>query len=354
VGSLGLVNKCERTTSTCAEPFETRTINFQPVTRACWSYTNTFSCVNNDPRSDCNQPKFGACIEEPGSPACVEYDKDLPSTCLHRQHTFRCRIQDATTSQVTNCGSQSYCTNGQCWDTGHPPDSDFAQAVTMLEAGREAGRYLDPATLTVFKGFDNRCVKKLFGLVDCCNKAGTQFGLFTNMNLALGVGAAASSYAFDALFLSDGPNWAIGAIAPNPWAIAVAAMQFAGIIGCSDKEKFTALKKDQRLCHDVGEYCSRKLLFGACLERTHTYCCFNSLLARIINEQGRPQLRRGWGDAKSPDCGGFTPDQLQALNFAKMDLKEFYETLKYDVAGVNGPDAGRTAATVACKVAGKC
>ncbi|MBL0123753.1 MAG: conjugal transfer protein TraN [Betaproteobacteria bacterium] len=89
------------------------------------------------------------------------------------------------------------------------------EAVTMLEAGREAGRYLDPATLTVFKGFDNRCVKKLFGLVDCCNKAGTKFGLFTNLSLALAaVGtvskAATSSYTFDALFVSDAPNWVVG------------------------------------------------------------------------------------------------------------------------------------------------
>ncbi|MBL0123752.1 MAG: conjugal transfer protein TraN [Betaproteobacteria bacterium] len=125
-------------------------------------------------------------------------------------------------------------------------------------------------------------------------------------------------------------------------------------MSCEEKEKFTALKKDQRLCHDIGEACSKKLLFGACLERTHTYCCFNSLLARIINEQGRPQLGRGWGDAKNPDCGGFTPSQLQSLNFAAMDLKEFYETLRYDVAGENGPNTARTSATIACKVAGKC
>ena len=388
VGSLGIVNKCERTTSTCAEPFETRWINFQPVTRACWNYSNTFSCVNNDPRSDCNQPKFGACTEQPGSPTCVEFDKDIANVCLHREHTFQCRIQDATTSQVTNCGSQSYCTNGQCWDTGHPPDSDFARSVTMLEAGREAGRYMDPATLTVFKGFDNRCVKKLFGLVDCCNKGGTQFGMFTNLSLALAAAgtvskAATSSYTFDALFVSDAPNWVVGgfssmfgsgsssalagviagdlsvsnfmvSLVPGPWTIAILAIQYSGIMSCDEKEKVTALKKDQRLCHDIGETCSKKLLFGACLERTHTYCCFNSLLARIINEQGRPQLGRGWGDAKNPDCGGFTPSQLQSLNFAAMDLKEFYETLRYDVAGENGPNTARTSATIACKVAGKC
>ena len=43
----------------------------------------------------------------------------------------------------------------------------------LLEAQREAGKYLDVNALRVFKGFDNRCDKKLFGLVNCCNRGGT-------------------------------------------------------------------------------------------------------------------------------------------------------------------------------------
>ena len=40
-------------------------------------------------------------------------------------------------------------------------------------------------------------------------------------------------------------------------------------------------------------------------------CCFNSMLARIVNEQGRAQVGKGWGGAQSPDCSGFTVAQLQ-------------------------------------------
>ena len=85
------------------------------------------------------------------------------------------------------------------------------------------------------------------------------------------------------------------------------------------------MKNDNRLCHGVGSYCSKRIpIIGQCVETTETYCCFNSRLARILNEQGRAQLGRAWGGAQSPDCSGFTIAQLQALDFSRMDLSEFY------------------------------
>ena len=85
------------------------------------------------------------------------------------------------------------------------------------------------------------------------------------------------------------------------------------------------MKNDNRLCHSVGSYCSKKIpIIGSCVQTTQTYCCFNSRLARILNEQGRAQLARGWGGAKGPDCSGFTVAQLQSLDFSRMDLTAFY------------------------------
>ena len=73
-------------------------------------------------------------------------------------------------------------------------------------------------------------------------------------------------------------------------------------------------------------YCSMRLpIIRACIETTESYCCFNSRLARLMNEQGRAQLAKGWGgDTETPDCSGFTLTQLQSLDFSRMDLAEFY------------------------------
>ena len=37
-----------------------------------------------------------------------------------------------------------------------------------------------------------------------------------------------------------------------------------------------------------------------------------------------PDYAFGWGGAQGPDCSGFALAQLQALDFSRMDLTEFY------------------------------
>src|SRR3546814_7103530 len=56
-----------------------------------------------------------------------------------------------------------------------------------------------------------------------------------------------------------------------------------------------------------------------------------SKLGRIIQEQGRPQLKSfadGWGPVKTPNCRGFTPEEFQALDFSRMDLSEYYSEVQ--------------------------
>lgn len=76
----------------------------------------------------------------------------------------------------------------------------------------------------------------------------------------------------------------------------------------------------------MGTYCSRKVRLGFikfCVQRKKSFCCYNSKLGRIFNEQGRIQLGRGWGSPESPECSGFTPEEFQKLDFSEIDLSEF-------------------------------
>ncbi len=102
-----------------------------------------------------------------------------------------------------------------------------------------------------------------------------------------------------------------------------------GLVECNESEKNLASLKEDGLCHYVGEYCSKEidLLFTkVCVERKGSYCCFNSKLARIVQEQGRAQLSTfsGWGSAANPNCRGFTPEEFQVLDFSKIDLSEWH------------------------------
>jgi hypothetical protein len=110
---------------------------------------------------------------------------------------------------------------------------------------------------------------------------------------------------------------------------------FMGLIQCKEDEIILSKKRENGECHYIGTYCSQKLdlkVGKICIQHKKTYCCFNSKLARIINEQGRPQLDKDWGSPKEPNCRGFTPDEFQKLDFSKMDLSEFYKDLSQNIS----------------------
>jgi len=347
---------CQKAAESCVEGPETRNIGGYPVYRECWRYRSQYSCVSQAMTDDCQPLRNRGCSQVGSS--CV--DTNPQGACMLYEQTWQCRVSSGSTSTITNCGGQQFCLDGKCFDTGNAPDADFARMVTAMEVQREAGKYVDPSTLVVFQGYDNRCRKKLFGLVNCCKGAGSSSSLFSNLNLILGaggqvMGAVGSSYTYDALFVSDAPNMVLAgfealfgagggssalaglvagdlsvelfvqSLVPGPWTIAILAIQLSGILDCEQAEQILAMKRDNRLCHGVGSYCSSRLpIIRLCVETTESYCCFNSRLARILNEQGRSQLGRSWGGPQSPDCSGFTVGQLQALDFSRMDLTEFY------------------------------
>ena len=100
--------------------------------------------------------------------------------------------------------------------------------------------------------------------------------------------------------------------------------------GCNGEDVTTAAYKENGLCHYVGKKCIKKLPIIGCVQKAKVYCCFNSVLARIIHEQGRPQLETfgpdgGWGTAKEPDCRGFRPEEFQMIDFSKIDFSEYVE-----------------------------
>ena len=368
---------CEKVSEVCADGPATKQIGGYPVYRDCWRYEARFNCLSQSTVDDCQPLRERGCSQIGSS--CIEGGSS--GLCRLYEQTYQCKVASGSTSTVTNCGSQQFCMEGNCFSTAYQPDADFAKSVAMLEAAREAGKYLDPNSLSVFNGYDNRCRKKLFGLVNCCSGGGISPSLFTNFNLILGAGGQAlgvvgSSYTYDALFAADAPQAVmagfealfgagggtsalaglmagdvsvasfVGSLAPGPWTIAMLAIQLSGLLECEEAEQVLAMKRDSRLCHGVGSYCSSRVgLIKLCVEKTETYCCFNSRLARIINEQGRAQIGKAWGSPESPDCGGFSLTQLQALDFSRMDLAEFYAEIAPTL-----PDAGAMRARVQQKV----
>jgi conjugal transfer mating pair stabilization protein TraN len=109
-----------------------------------------------------------------------------------------------------------------------------------------------------------------------------------------------------------------------------------GISDCKDKEIKLAGLKDEKKCHYIGKYCSKEINVGfdkICIEHKKSYCCFDTILSRILHEQGRGQIPNfTWGSAKSPECRGFTPEEFTRLNFDKINLNEFVQDIETKTA----------------------
>ncbi|EPV3024121.1 conjugal transfer mating pair stabilization protein TraN [Enterobacter hormaechei] len=96
---------------------------------------------------------------------------------------------------------------------------------------------------------------------------------------------------------------------------------------CEEKEFTMNAKRALNSCTYVGSYCKSKVL-GACVEERESYCCFNSPLSRIIQEQVRPQLGLNFGDVRAPQCGGIPLDRIADIDWSKVNLDEWLGILQ--------------------------
>ena len=158
---------CTLASHTCVEPAETRNINGLDVYQDCWSWQDDYTCIGQM-QSDCAALQARGCTL--GTSTCIMTASD--GQCSLTEKVYQCQSSAGTTSSVMDCGTQQYCVGGNCFDAGHTPDPDFAKTAAMMEATREAGNYMDPATMRLFGGENSSCKKKLFGLVNCCKGSG--------------------------------------------------------------------------------------------------------------------------------------------------------------------------------------
>lgn len=111
---------------------------------------------------------------------------------------------------------------------------------------------------------------------------------------------------------------------------------------CEEEELAFGIQLNNRACHYVGDYCSKKVTLGVlggskCVIETQTYCCFSSPLPRIINEQVRLQgIGPDWGTAKAPNCDGIPISELENVDWSLVDLSE-WEAIMFEAGLVPNP-----------------
>src|SRR3546814_20303352 len=77
------------------------------------------------------------------------------------------------------------------------------------------------------------------------------------------------------------------------------------------------------------------------------YCCFESKLTRILQEQGRPQINKPWGKPKEEQCAGFTIDEFSRLDMSQMDFSDIYADF---LEAVKLPEEATMASEIQAKI----
>ncbi|MFA2965192.1 conjugal transfer protein TraN [Acinetobacter pittii] len=218
--------------------------------------------------SSCSTIRESGCFET--KTECV---KELGGVCIEKRKLFSCNSTNAAKS-VSVCGSQLICPDGNCTsDVGRDQvdaTADFKEAATKLETAGQLVKEITTDKLSIFKGTGRKCTDKALGFSNCCKDSG--------------------------------------------WGMDI------GLAQCSSDEKELGLSRQTARAHFVGSYSKGTII----KTKYQSFCTFPSKLTRILVEQGRAQLGWGWGSPENPDCSGFTLQQIESLDFNKMDLSEFY------------------------------
>jgi conjugal transfer mating pair stabilization protein TraN len=275
-------------------------------------------------------------------------------TCVpDAQGQFSCPLGPQHGCAIVAGGSVPSCSPNQCADPGVTP---IEEVPPIDDPGTPADGPIDAngnclGRIEIFSGRGMRCRPPGLSVTfaSCCRDKGKIIkdgmgsqlsSISTKIAVAKGVfnGMSAAFTAFRAgatasQAASTGASALIAGFDPTSLAVSLAINFMIEFLfnGCDQQDMETAMLRGSGMCHEVGSYCTSSFL-GICLEKAKGHCCFNTKLGRIIQEQGRHQLKSfnavGWGTPKKPLCRGFTPEEFQALDFSKMDLSEYYAEIE--------------------------
>lgn len=262
------------------------------------SITGDKSCYLGSNVSDCT-------AYQNNSKCTLQETKCFNSDCSHKEKIYHCAIDDdnAENSSSLMCGDQSYCLDDNCaiggtYEAGKSLPKVLTYLKTMEEAKKDSNK--DSVDIKIFTGKGNKCEKDVLGTRNCCTDSG----------------------------------WGKG----------------VGLGSCSYEEQNLGLQKEKGMCVYIGSYCSdEEKLTGLCLKKAESYCCFSSKLSRIIQEQGRNQIGLNLGTAETPNCSGLSPEEMQKLDFTKIDFTEYTSELTMQL---NSPTSADVESKIISEISG--
>jgi len=278
---------CEEMDSVCTAPGGTREFEGTNVYKPCWAYTYGLNCDKKS-KNDCDKISVDDCLFS--SEECAEKMKIGDSeVCINKRYTYACEkestyeteamaLDENPTADVKDLMCKTMCLDGNCSaikKAAIEVNSELQDAAAVLNGVLNAKKDLEGDKLiSVFKGSAEHCDRVITDALKCCDLKG----------------------------------WIEGKLG----------------FGCNAAEKNLAQKRKDKKCVHVGRYCREKLA-GGCIKKRNVYCCYDSIVGRIINQEAKKQLGLNNGTAKNPNCGGITLEDLSKVDLSKANFQDFYD-----------------------------
>lgn len=268
---------------------------------------------------------------------------DANGNCLGEIYIFsgkatRCRPGGMTVGYANDCcdSSDPVLTDSTTGNRINNAVSAISTAYEMAQVGYYSYQISSGAMAAVEVGGQVVVYNMGTGTVAASYASGTA----TASGVMAAQGTATAGATATGTVSSGLSSYAGALLNPTTIAIAVVVMVVMKVMfgdGCSPEDIETAMLANSDYCHYLGAVCEREWKLVGCVQRARRFCCFNSKMARIVHEQGRPQLKAfgpsgGWGTAEEPNCRGFTPQEFQQLDFSRIDLSEYFGDIQQNMS----------------------
>ena len=257
--------------------------------RPCWQYGYVKSC-NFPSKNDCRIYEHCYAL---GDKQCLV--RDYANTCVNMKKEFSCKswepvdIKDETARVGLEAkdGPEGLvckgvpCIDGNCVDKSYETNGEMMDSISRLHAAKFMKPDAD-GKFDLFKPNNMHCSKKPAGYTQCCR------------------------------------------IKKEGWGTHLGA-------GCTKDEQILAEQRGKKLCVFATKITTAKTPFHI---SKHYYCCFNNMLDKVIQVQGRKQLGRRFVKSDgTADCGGFSLEEIQKIDFNKIDFTEFIKDFQKKFIG---------------------
>lgn len=282
----------------CLEGKEERIIDGMVVEIDCWKYEYIKNCNNGPSKNNCpniQQDDFSflkdIClnvIKVGDKNHCINVRKVFSKHTTKTEYINRGRIvmDPDNKNAIRNVLCNAFCLDGKCSSAFKEEEQDndeIAASIAQLEMLSNIRKGLvdeNNLKFDVFGSTPRKCHDKTAVFSNCCDDSG---------------------------FLKK-----------------------TGLTSCSEDQRNLASERRANKCEYIGDYCASKgneitKTTGKCLRKSKSYCCFPTILSKLIRLGARDQLGKGFGSAEHPQCGGLTLEDIERLDFSLINFQEFFD-----------------------------